>query len=157
MNAHKEFVIIMRDNLAIDSVHTDDSGINVLAWFHKNTNQSMDWELANNGYAIVTLDNQVNGWLSYLTMSTRRGYGVDGSIARMAVEIDRLVSSFEKDNDKAYGQWRDYVAEPAIVSMLSGFVALLQHTGPGAFRNVRGALSGWAIATAARIGYAGEL
>jgi len=157
MNAHKEFVIIMRDNLAIDSVHADDSGINVLAWFHKNTNQSMDWELANNGYAIVTLDNQVNGWMSFLTMSTRRGYGVDGSIARMAVEIDRLVSSFEKDNDKTYGQWRDYVAEPAIVSMLSGFVDLLQYTGPGVLQNVRGALSDWAIATAARIGYVGEL
>jgi len=157
MNAHKEFVIIMHDNLAIDSVHSDANGSNVLAWFHKNTNQSMDWELANNGYAIVTLDSQVDGWLSFLTMSTRRGYGVDGSIARMAVEIDRLVSSFEKDNDKAYGQWRDYVAEPAIVAMLSGFVALLQHTGPGAFRNIQGSLSDWAIATAARIGYAGEL
>jgi len=157
MTTHKEFVIIMRDNLAIDSVHADNNGSNVLAWFHKNTPTSMDWALTNSGYAIVTLDSQVDGWLSFLTMSTRRGYGVDGSIARMAVEIDRLVASFEKDNDKAYGQWRDYVAEPAIVSMLSGFVALLQHTGPGAFRNIQGALSDWAIATAARIGYAGEL
>lgn len=147
-NAHETFTAILRDGLAVTVEHNGD----VLGWFRRNTNQSMDWMIEHEGYSIVTDANLVSGWYAFHQAAGRRGYGVNGALSRLAVAIADTVAQLERAQDMAAGEWRDYVAAPAIVSMLAGFTGLLNHTESGAFECIRGDLHAWARATAARIG-----
>ena len=152
--AHSTFTAILKDGLPVAIEHNSE----VLAWFHRNTPQSMDWELKYSGYTLETDRIRVNGWQAFHTSATRRGYGIAGSLARLAVEIDSLVSAYEKETDSDFGKWRDYHSMPSIVAMLGAYVTMLDNSGDaGSFNIIRGELCKWAIDTAARIGHEGEL
>jgi hypothetical protein len=153
---HKSHAVILRDGLPVAVIGSGD--YDTLQWFHRNTSQSMDWAMKYDGYTIESRAAMVRGWMSFHTMATRHGYGVAGSLARLAVEIQTLVSVYESNADAAPGQWRDYVAEPHLVAMLAAFVGLLDTTGStGAFDIIKGELSQWAENTGHRIGHTGDL
>lgn len=140
---------ILHDGLAVAVVDNDP-----IEWFHRNVSSSMSHALEHEGYTLETHPDLVRGWQTFELYATRRGYGVAGSLARLAVELQRLVSAHEREYDSIPGQWRDYVAAPPIALMLQGFADSLQSSGndAGSFDNIRGQLHAWALATAARIG-----
>ena len=80
--------IIFRDGIAVANVP------NALEWFHNNTASSMDWAIKNEGYSILEDDTEnigthavVNGWVIYLLIRGRRGYGMDGFVVRTLEEL----------------------------------------------------------------------
>lgn len=143
-------VTILRDGLpAAFCTEADELGA-----MHRLTSVSYDHATRYEGYSVEHDPRITAAWQSFKTMTERRGYGVAGSLARLAVSIADLVEQHEKEYDSTPGQWRDYVAAPPIAAMLSAFVESLSSTGKdaGSFDLLRGKLYDWAEAMATRIG-----
>lgn len=133
--------IILRDGLPIGQSHDPES------WLLHYQGQSVSYALEYGGYAIETRPANVTGWMDFLTIAGRRGYGVNGYIVRSAVTLQGVTwgqsDGFSEDDRIA----TDYVITPA----LSAIVHALDYA-TGALELVRGELSSWAELVAARYG-----
>jgi hypothetical protein len=164
-----ETVVILRDGLPV-AVTANES--EALAWFQGEHSFSMSHALEHEGYAIVTEGDTVagratvTGWMAFQLASTRRGYGVPGALARLAVAIQGTIAAYDQDGAKladapaGRAENVDPYTRDALVPMLSAFIELLSNTGAaesaGAFDAIRGDLDAWARAAAERIGADGD-
>jgi hypothetical protein len=132
--------IITLDSLPIGQSH------NPLEFLHKYQGQSADYALEHGGYAIVTQDSQVRGYMDYMTIRDRRGYGVNGHLIRSieSLQAVSLQNGGQLTNDAIF---TDHVAAP----QLSAIRRMLDYT-DGALSNVNGALDAWIGIVAARFG-----
>lgn len=130
--------IVLLDGLPIAQTH------NPHAFLLKHQGQSTDYALKHGGYSIESREHAVRGWMAYLLIAGRRGYGIDGLIVRTAENLQRIA------HDSQANVTEDYLfAEHAIRPMLDGFLMLLNYTS-GHLAIVNGELDAWARATAAR-------
>ena len=116
------------------------------AFLLKYQGQSTDYALKHGGYAIVEEDNQIRGYMAYLAIKGRRGYGVDGFIVRTCEELQylSLQEGGALTND---GYFTDEVAAP----MLSAVRSALNYTS-GQLANINGALDSFICTVAQRFG-----
>lgn len=129
-------LIITRDGLPIAQTH------NTLAWFHKNTAQSMHWAIENEGYAVFessgsTSDEAIaRGYSMYLTIASRRGYGIEGYIIRTIEEFQALTL---QDGPSLH---QDYVFEHVAREQLDAIERSLNYLA-GSLGAIAGILSTW--------------
>ena len=136
--------IITLDGLPIGQSH------NPMAFLHKHQGQSADYALEHGGYGIEERENVIAGYMSYLTIKERRGYGVNGFVVRTAEEL-QAISLTEGGRFAGDYYFTDNVAKP----MLQAFRHALNYT-DSALSAINGELDGWALLVAARFGIAEE-
>lgn len=132
--------IITLDYLPVGQSH------NTMEFLHKYQGQSTDYALTHGGYAVFEDEADIRGYMSYLTIKERRGYGVDGWIVR-SIENMQAVSL---DNGGALTEdvyFTDQVAKPT----LEAIRAALNYTS-GHLANINGRLDSWVMLCAQRFG-----
>jgi hypothetical protein len=132
--------IVTLDGLPVGQDH------NPLALLHKLQGQSADYALEHGGYAIVTEDSQVRGYMDYMKIASRRGYGVNGHCVRSieSLQAVSLQNGGELCNDYLF-------AENVAAPQLQAIRMMLNYT-DGALSNLNGALDSWVMTVAARFG-----
>jgi hypothetical protein len=130
--------IILHDGIAIGQSH------DTLAFLLRYQGQSASYALEHGGYAIEERDNIVRGWMAFLTIAGRRGYGVEGAVVRSIVEVQALTNSGDLANDY-------HLAGGMIASMLHGIIRGLDYLA-GDLATIAAELDTWARATATRWG-----
>lgn len=133
--------IILQDGLPIGQSHDPES------WLLHYQGQSVSYALEHGGFTIETRPAVVTGWMDFLTIAGRRGYGVNGYIVRSAVTLQSVTwgSSLAFSTEDRIAT--DYVITPALSAIMH---ALDYATGPLSL--VCGELSSWAELVAARYG-----
>jgi len=99
--------------------------------------QSTDYALTHGGYGIVTDDGLIRGYMAYLTVKDRRGYGVNGFIVR-AVENLQAVSLTEGGRFTTDIIFCEHVAAP----QLKAITHALDYT-EGHMANLNGVIAEW--------------
>lgn len=99
--------IITLDGLPIGQSH------NPLEFLHKFQGQSADYALKHGGYGIEERENVIGGYMSYLTIKGRRGYGVNGWVVRSIEELQAL-SLAEGGRFAGDGYFAERIAGPAL-------------------------------------------
>lgn len=172
MSAGNLPTIVLRDGLPVHvAVGGEDEAF---SWLLREMSSSASHALAYEGYALLSPEEgntgraqTIRGWQAFHLGATRRGYGVPGALARLAVAIQDTVNAYDQDgaklNDREAGRPDnvDQYTAAELAPMLSAFIGLLNNTGvsesAGAFDAIRHQLDAWARATAVRIGWDGEL
>lgn len=136
--------VITLDGLPIGQSHNPEE------FLLKFQGQSVDYALTHGGYGIERRPDQVRGYMAYMLIKGRRGYGVDGWIVRSIENFQAL--SLQNDPDLTQdGYFTDEIAAPT----LSAIRAALNMT-TGHMDNIRGALDTWIMTVAARFGLDGD-
>jgi hypothetical protein len=132
--------IITLDKLPIGQAHNPHHFL--LNW----QGQSTDYALTHGGYGIETRENVIRGYMDYLTIAGRRGYGVNGWVVRSIENLQAVSLQGEPDltNDAFF---TDEIALPT----LKGIRAALNYT-DGALSAINGELDAWVMTCAARFG-----
>lgn len=132
--------VITLDGLPIGQSH------NPLAFLHKYQGQSADYALQHGGYAIEERDSLIRGYMDYMKIRERRGYGVDGFIVRTCEELQyiSLQNGGELTNDRYF---TDEIAAP----MLHALRSALNYTS-GSLANLNGTLDSFVMTVATRFG-----
>lgn len=132
--------VITLDKLPIGQSH------NPLAFLHKYQGQSADYALENGGYGIEERDAVIRGYMDYMTIRDRRGYGVNGWVVRSIENFQSISLSGDPDytSDAHFTYW---IATPTIKAIR----AALNYT-DGALSAINGELDTWCMTVAARFG-----
>lgn len=142
MSNYKETqgVIITLDGLPIGQ-STDP-----MAFLHKYQGQSADYALTHGGYGIEERENVIAGYMSYLTIKDRRGYGVNGWVVRSIENLQAI--SLQGDPDfTSDALFADEIAAPTLKAIRMA----LNYT-DGALSAVNGELDSWVMLVAKRFG-----
>lgn len=132
--------IITLDKLPIGQAH------NPLAYLHKYQGQSADYALQHGGYGIEERENIIGGYMSYLTIKERRGYGINGWVVRSIENMQSISLNGEPDfTSDAY--FTDNIALPTLKAIRHA----LNYT-DGALSAINGELDAWCMIVAARFG-----
>lgn len=94
---HTNFWIITRDGIAVDSIDASEHAAS--RWIHQHHSYSLNHALEHEGYAIESREVDVRGWLAYLTITSREGYGFEGVVLRTVKDLHSYLVDREKLND----------------------------------------------------------
>jgi hypothetical protein len=119
---------------------------NPLAFLHKYQGQSADYALQHGGYGIEERENVIRGYMDYLTIKDRRGYGINGWVVRSIENLQAISLQGEPDYTSD-GYFTDRIAAPAIKAIREA----LNYT-DGALSAINGELDAWCFTVAARFG-----
>lgn len=136
--------IITLDGLPIGQSH------NPMEFLHKYQGQSVDYALTHGGYGIETRPNVVRGYMDYLTIAGRRGYGINGYVVR-TIENFQALSLQGSPDYTGDGYFTDEIALPTLKAIRHA----LNYT-DGALSAINGELDGWVMTVAARFGLNGD-
>lgn len=136
--------IITLDKLPIGQAH------NPLAFLHKYQGQSADYALQHGGYGIEERENVIAGYMSYLTIRDRRGYGLNGWVVRSIENFQALSLTGDPDYTSD-GYFTDHIALPTLKAIRHA----LNYT-DGALSAINGELDSWVHIAAARFGISEE-
>ena len=94
---HTNLWIITRDGIAVDSIDASEHAAS--RWVHQHHSYSLYHALEHEGYAIESREVDVRGWLAYLTITSRLGYGFEGVVLRTVKELHYYLVDREKTDD----------------------------------------------------------
>jgi len=106
--------------------------------------QSSDYALTHGGYGIEERENVIRGYMDYLTIKGRRGYGVNGWVVRSIEELQAL-SLTEGGRFATDAYFSERIAAPALKAIREA----LNYT-DGALSAINGVLDAWVLMAAAR-------
>lgn len=106
--------------------------------------QSTDYALQHGGYGIETRDNVIRGYMDYLLIKSRRGYGINGWVVRSIEEMQAISLS---DGGKYADDW--HFAENIAQPQLAAIRAALNYT-DGALSIINSELDSWVLLVATR-------
>lgn len=132
--------IVTLDFLPIGQAH------DTLRLLHKLQGQSADYALEHGGYAVWELEADIRGYMSYLTIKNRSGYGINGWIVRTIEELQALSLT---DGGK-YAS--DYLLAENIAGPVISAVRMALNYTEGNLSCINGRLDSWAGVVAARFG-----
>lgn len=132
--------IITLDKLPIGQAH------NPHAFLLKYQGQSADYALTHGGYGIVDSEPLIRGYMDYLTIKDRRGYGINGWVVRSIENFQALSLNGDPDYTSD-GYFDGRIARPT----LSAIREALNYT-DGALSAINGELDSWIRTAAARFG-----
>jgi hypothetical protein len=117
-----------------------------LQFLHRFQGQSADYALEHGGYAIFEQEADIRGYMAYLLVKGRRGYGVNGWIVRSIEELQAvsLTEGGRFANDYLF-------AEEIAGPQLRAIRMALNYT-EGNLAAINGRLDSWAGVVAARFG-----
>lgn len=121
-------------------------GHNTLHLLHKLQGQSADYALQYGGYAIFEQEADIRGYMSYLQIRSRAGYGINGWLVR-TIDSFQQISLDEGGRFTNDAYFTDEIAEP----QLSSIRAALNYT-EGHLAAINGRLDSWVMLAAARFG-----
>jgi hypothetical protein len=132
--------VITLDLLPIGQDHSP------MAFLHKYQGQSADYALQHGGYGVEQRENVIRGYMDYLTIKGRRGYGVNGWVVRSIENLQALSLQGEPDFT-ADSYFTERIAQPALKAIREA----LNYT-DGALSAINGELDSWVGICAARFG-----
>jgi len=117
-----------------------------MAFLHRYQGQSADYALTHGGYGIEERDNVIRGYMDYLLIKDRRGYGVNGWVVRSIENLQALSLSGSPDFTSD-GYFTDNIALPTLKAIRHA----LNYT-DGSLSAINGELDAWVGTCAARFG-----
>lgn len=108
--------------------------------------QSVDWALKHSGYGIEERENVIAGYMSYLTIKDRRGYGINGWVVR-SIENLQAISLNGSPDFTGDALFTDEIALPTLKA-----IRMALNYSDGALSAINGELDSWVMIVAARFG-----